>query len=94
MTTYAQALQSGHPHALRWCCRSNHYQINLAILEALSRQTIPGHCFDPVPVLAKIARSLLLGLEFRLQATSLALISVCNLKKDRLAPLFHLGFAG
>jgi hypothetical protein len=73
--------------------RSNHYQVNLTVLEALSRQTIPGHFFDPVPILAEIARSLLLGLEFRLQATSLALISVRNLKKDRLPSLFHLGLA-
>jgi hypothetical protein len=82
------AQAEGHPRY-----RSNHYQINPAVLEALPRQTIPGHFFDPVPILAEITRCLLLGLKFRLQDTRLALISVCNLEKDRLPTLFHLGFA-
>jgi hypothetical protein len=74
-------------------CRSNHYQINLAVLEALSRQTIPRHFFDSVPVLAEIARSLLLGLKFGLQTARLARCSVCDLKKDRLLSFYHLGLA-
>jgi hypothetical protein len=64
--------------------RSNHHKVNLAILEAFARQAIPGHFLDPVPVLAEIARSLVLRLKFRLQATSVARITVCDMKKDCL----------
>jgi hypothetical protein len=66
--------------------RSNHHKANLAVLEAFARQAILGHFLDPVPVLAEIARSLLLCLEFRLQATSVALVTVCNLKKKVCRP--------
>jgi hypothetical protein len=66
---------------------SDHHQINPAVFKAFPCQTIPRHLLDPVPVLTEIARSLVLGWKFGLQAASLARISVCNLKKDRLPPL-------
>jgi hypothetical protein len=80
-----------------WCLgfgvvRSNHHEGNLAILEAFARQAIPSHFLDPIPVLAEIARSLLLRLKFCLQATSVARITVCNLKKDCLLSFFEVLF--
>jgi hypothetical protein len=69
---------------------SNHHKVNLAILEAFARQAILSHFLEPVPVLAEIARSLLLRFEFRLQATSVARITVFNLKKDCLLSFYEL----
>jgi hypothetical protein len=71
---------------------SNHHKVNLAILEALARQAILSHFLEPVPVLAEIARSLLLRFEFRLQATSVARITVFNLKKDCLLSFYEILF--
>jgi hypothetical protein len=70
---------------------SDHHQIDPAVFEAFPSQTIPRHLLDPVPVLTEIARSLVLGRKFGLQAACLARISVCNLKKYRLLPFFQLG---
>jgi hypothetical protein len=69
--------------------RSNHHKVDLAILDGFARQAIPSHFLDPVPVLAEIARSLLLRLKFRLQAAGVARSTVCDLKKDRLPSFFR-----
>jgi hypothetical protein len=69
---------------------SNHHKVNLAVLEAFARQAILSHFLEPVPVLAEIARSLLLRFEFRPQATSVARITVFNLKKDCLLSFCEL----
>jgi hypothetical protein len=71
---------------------SNHHKVNLAILEAFARQAILSHFLEPVPVLAEIARSLLLGFKFRLQATSVTRITVFNLKKDCLLSFYEILF--
>jgi hypothetical protein len=67
---------------------SDHHQIDAAVFEAFPRQTIPCHLFDPVPVLTEIARSLMLGRKFGLQTAGLARISICDLKKHCLPPVF------
>jgi hypothetical protein len=69
---------------------SDHHQIDSSVFEALPCQTIPRHLFDPFPVLTEIAGSLILGEKFGLQTARLAHISVCDLKKHRLRPLFKL----
>lgn len=53
---------------------SDHHHIDAAGFEAFPRQTIPCHRFDNVPVLTKIARSLMLGRKFGLQTASVARI--------------------
>jgi hypothetical protein len=70
---------------------SDHHQIDAAIFEASSRKTFPRHLFDPAPVLTEIARSLMLGRKFSLQAAGMARISVCDLEQHCLLPLFHVG---
>jgi hypothetical protein len=46
----------------RWrLLASDHNQIDPAVFKALPCQTIPCHFLDSVPVLTKIARSLVLG---------------------------------
>ena len=69
---------------------SDHHQIDATVFEAFSRQTIPRHLFDPVPVLTEIARCLMLGRKFGSQTAGLARISVCDLKKHRLLSLFRV----
>jgi hypothetical protein len=68
---------------------SDHHQIDASVFEAFPRQTIPRHLFDPVPVLTKISRSLVLGRKCGPQTAGLAHISVCDLKKHRLLSLFR-----
>jgi hypothetical protein len=70
--------------------RSHHHKVDLAILEAIARQTIPRHFLEPDPVLAEIAGSLVLRLKFRLQAAGVARRTVCDLKKDRLLSFFEI----
>jgi hypothetical protein len=72
--------------------RSHHHKVDLAILEAIARQTIPRHFLQPDPVLAEIAGSLVLRLKFRLQAAGVARSTVCDLKKDRLLSFFEVRF--
>jgi hypothetical protein len=60
----------------------------------LVEQTVLRHLLDPVPVLTEIARSLVLGWKFGLQAASLARISVRDLKKHRLQPFSNLDSVG
>jgi hypothetical protein len=43
--------------------RSNHHKVDLAILEGFARKAIPSHFLDPVPVLAEIAGSFVVGVE-------------------------------
>jgi hypothetical protein len=70
---------------------SDHHQIDPSVFEALLCQTIPRHLFNPIPVLTEIAGSLILGEKLGLQTARLAHISVCDLKKHCLRPLFKLG---
>jgi hypothetical protein len=70
---------------------SDHHQIDAAVFEAFPRQTIPCHQFDPVPVLTKIARSLMLGRKFGLQTAGLTRIPDCDLEKHYLLPFFLTG---
>jgi hypothetical protein len=72
--------------------RSHHHKVDLAILEAIARQTIPRHFLQPNPVLAEITGSLVLRLKFRLQAAGVARSTVCDLKKDRLLSFFEIRF--
>jgi hypothetical protein len=70
-----------------WICSLDHNKIYTAFFKGTIRQTIPRHLLDLVPVLTQIAGSLLLGWKFGPEAASLATISVCDLKKDRLITL-------
>jgi CheY-like chemotaxis protein len=72
--------------------RSHHHKVDPAILEAFARKAIPSHFLNPVPVLEEITGSFVLRLKFRLQATSVARITVRDLKKDRLPSVFEVRF--
>jgi hypothetical protein len=72
--------------------RSHHHEVDPAILEAFARKAIPSHFLDPVPVLEEITGSFVLRLKFRLQAASVARITVCDLKKHRLLSFLELLF--
>jgi hypothetical protein len=92
---YSQAPHIGwrRPRSgLKACFGSNHHKVYPAILEAFARQAIPSHFLEPVPVLAEIARCLLLRLKFRLQATRVARTTVFDLKKDCLLPFLETPF--
>jgi hypothetical protein len=64
--------------------RLHHFKVDLAILEAIARQTILCHFLKPDPVLAEIAGRLVLRLKFCLQAAGVVVNTICDLKKDGL----------
>jgi hypothetical protein len=71
----------------------DHNKIYTTFFKGSLRQAIPRHLLDLVPILAQITGSLLLGWKFCLETASLAAISICNLKKDRLITLLDFGIS-
>jgi hypothetical protein len=68
-----------------------HDKIYTAFVKGSICQAFPRHLLDFVPVLAQVARSLLLGWKLSLEAASLAAISICNLEKNRLMTFLDFG---
>src|SRR4051794_27595214 len=73
-------------------CRSEHHQLDLAVLNESAFQTIAGHLLDSRPVLAEIFHRFFLCRQLCRYAAGLSLVSVRNLEKDDLMSLFEVVF--